>query len=251
MRAVKIEIYKKVLLHERKRHTTCHVASTRSTVLSWRGGGTPVPAGGVPQSWERTWDWGTPGKGPGIRDLGKNLGLGYTSLWTDTHLWKHYFPHPSDADRKNKFSLDKDENRKNLFGSRLWCVGTARDRYKKEAWLWGDDTVSFELTKMTSTHGQRACFTTGDIQLKLNRRLLYQFRNFGIDPNLFESNLPEYHQQRSAFWRRRLIPVRGPGTQPDGRDQSVWGLESTPTNQEVKVPFPTQFMSIWLKLILI
>ena len=33
------------------------------------------------RTWERTRDWGTP-------------------LWMDRHLWKHYFPHPSDAGSK-------------------------------------------------------------------------------------------------------------------------------------------------------
>ena len=50
------------------------------------------------------WDWGIPlvrpalgypQKGPGTRDLGKNLGLGYRPLWTDIHLWKQYLPQTS------------------------------------------------------------------------------------------------------------------------------------------------------------
>ena len=108
---------KKVLLRECKRHTARWVASTPSAVLSWEEGypcsgmgwgcplswGTPPPdldkgvskscSGGTaslagrvphpgifplgkglgPETWERTWDWGTP-------------------LWTETHLWKYYFP---------------------------------------------------------------------------------------------------------------------------------------------------------------
>ena len=36
-----------------------------------------------PETWERTWDWGTPRKGPGARGLGKSLGLGYPPVWTD------------------------------------------------------------------------------------------------------------------------------------------------------------------------
>ena len=72
--------------------------------------GTGVPQGKDlgPETWERTWDWGIPhpGKGPGTRDQGKNLGLGYTPspppppVWTDRYLWKHYFPHSSDAGGK-------------------------------------------------------------------------------------------------------------------------------------------------------
>ena len=48
---------KKVLLRERKRHTTRHVACTSSAVLSR---GYPIPGWGYP-----IWDWGTPRKGPG------------------------------------------------------------------------------------------------------------------------------------------------------------------------------------------
>ena len=39
----------------------------------------------------------TPGKGPGTRDQGRNLGLGYPPPRWSTD-WKHYLPHPSDAD---------------------------------------------------------------------------------------------------------------------------------------------------------
>ena len=42
---------KKVLLHGHKRHTTHHLASTCSAVLSLGEGGTPVLVMGVPQSW--------------------------------------------------------------------------------------------------------------------------------------------------------------------------------------------------------
>ena len=79
---------KKVLLRDRKRHTAYRVASTRSASLA--RGGTPSSWPGVPQSYPGyTWlglgclpartgappgqDWGTPWKGPGTRDLGKNL----------------------------------------------------------------------------------------------------------------------------------------------------------------------------------
>ena len=103
---------KKVLLRERKRHTARRIISARSAVtggipqscpggtpvLSWPGG-TPFISGlGVPYSqlgdwgtskkdlgpetWERTYDWGTPL--PGV----------------DRHLWKQYLPHASDADGK-------------------------------------------------------------------------------------------------------------------------------------------------------
>ena len=47
-------------------------------VPPWPGlGYPPLARTGVPP-WERTWDWGSPlRKGHGIRDLEKNLGLGY------------------------------------------------------------------------------------------------------------------------------------------------------------------------------
>ena len=93
----------KVLLCDCKGHTARHVASTRFAVRSGRGRGvpqsccrysspnvgypSPVLPEGVPLFWGTPLagtgvpagqDWGTsPGKGPGTRDLGKNLGLGY------------------------------------------------------------------------------------------------------------------------------------------------------------------------------
>ena len=111
--------YKKVLLRERKRHTAHWVVSAHSAVCLGEGG-TSVPAEGVtpvlfwsggipvlgyppppvgtgvhpppgqdwgtprkdlgPETWERTWDWGTP-----------------LRVWTDRHLWKQYLPHPLHA----------------------------------------------------------------------------------------------------------------------------------------------------------
>ena len=53
------ELKYKTVLHERKRHTACRIASTLSAVLSWRGvphpwqGGTQSLSGGAPY-------WGTP-----------------------------------------------------------------------------------------------------------------------------------------------------------------------------------------------
>ena len=78
-------INNKVLLREGKRHTARRVASTPSAVLS--GGGYPSPGQeGVPprkdlgpDTWERTWDWGTPGKDQGPETWERNLELGYPS----------------------------------------------------------------------------------------------------------------------------------------------------------------------------
>ena len=63
-----------------------------SSGLGWS---TPWPGLGYPleRTWKRTLDWGTPWKGPLMRDLGKNLGLGYPPCGqTDWCLWKHYLP---------------------------------------------------------------------------------------------------------------------------------------------------------------
>ena len=56
--------------------------------------GTGVPPGKDlwPGTRERTWDFGTPQKGPETRDQRKNLGTGLCPLWMDRHLWKHYLP---------------------------------------------------------------------------------------------------------------------------------------------------------------
>ena len=54
---------------------------------------------------------GTPRKGPGTRNHGilpqertgdQWAGVPPSPLWTDTHLWKHYLPHPSDTGGNNK-----------------------------------------------------------------------------------------------------------------------------------------------------
>ena len=91
-------------------------------VLSWPGEGYPSPVltggGGNPglgYPWPElgylphgtgvppSQDCGTPQKGPWTRDLEKNLELGYPPwVWTDTHVWKHYLPYPSDADSRNQ-----------------------------------------------------------------------------------------------------------------------------------------------------
>ena len=72
---------KKVLLHERKRHTAHHVLTTPSVVLTgyppiltWLGGtlpgylppaGYPIPQQGTPTPWQGTPQQGTPPAGPG------------------------------------------------------------------------------------------------------------------------------------------------------------------------------------------
>ena len=130
---------KKVLLHERKRHTAHHISRTRYAVprggglkiQSWmRGnpsrswpGGTPVP-GGVPPSQDRD---GVPPPTPPCQDRdgvchpqkghwtsGSIMGWRYYVMdmgyipppppphpWTERHLWKQYLPHPSDAGGNN------------------------------------------------------------------------------------------------------------------------------------------------------
>ena len=50
-----------------------------------------------PETWERTWDWGTP-----------------PHRVADTHLWKQYLPYPSDAGGKNTDALARCENRLKL-----------------------------------------------------------------------------------------------------------------------------------------
>ena len=91
-------------------------------ILTWPGDTPSWPGQGYPVlSYPPGQDWGTPQKGPGTSDLGKNLGLGYPLertwdqwpgkepgtgvpppwVWTDRHLWKQYLPHPSDAGGKN------------------------------------------------------------------------------------------------------------------------------------------------------
>ena len=118
--SIKLAYCKTVLLRDRKKRTTCRVASAHSSCSVSGGhpvptGPTPVPAvGGLPQSqpggthilsgvppgkdlgpgtWERTWDWGTPRK-----DLDQRLGK---ELWTGVPpppqsvgrtKWKHYLP---------------------------------------------------------------------------------------------------------------------------------------------------------------
>ena len=77
-------------------------------ILTWSEGvlrhgiarGYPSTAPLPERTWERTWDWGPHGievpplKWPGTRDLGKNLGLGYSPapVLIDRHLWKHCPP---------------------------------------------------------------------------------------------------------------------------------------------------------------
>ena len=106
-----------------------HLVLTRGyPILTWLG----VPQSSLAIS-PHGWDWGNPGRGPGTRDLGKILGLGYCptlrkghgasywgvphpgknigpvvgsimapypppSMWTDTHHRKQCLPYPSDAD---------------------------------------------------------------------------------------------------------------------------------------------------------
>ena len=98
---LKISFNQKVLLHDRKRHTTCRVTSTYSSVSKGRWGtlvsarGYPYPLRVTPAGWDwgtlglglgyptrkyqgpktrgKTWDWGTPKKGPGTRGQGKNM----------------------------------------------------------------------------------------------------------------------------------------------------------------------------------
>ena len=81
---IRVTFYKKkVLLRERKRHSTRCIASTPSAVLSW-GRGTPSLAGGYPiLAW-----WGYPIPSQGVPYLGLPLSregtwdqsLGYTPL---------------------------------------------------------------------------------------------------------------------------------------------------------------------------
>ena len=98
---------KRVLLHDRKRHTARRVAGTRSAVLSLGWGvpqsqpdSTPILSGVERTRNQRSGkESGTgvpPWRGPGTRDQGKNLGLG-AQPWTDRHLCKQYLPHLSDA----------------------------------------------------------------------------------------------------------------------------------------------------------
>ena len=131
----KLDPNQKVVLHERKRHTARHVASTPPAVLYHprRGGCTPSLARGLylvmgyPLSWPGLgvprlgvppiWDWDTlPWEGTHDKSLGYPP-KGHGTSWSimgypqkghgtsgsimrrcgQTHLWKQYLPHPSDA----------------------------------------------------------------------------------------------------------------------------------------------------------
>ena len=93
---------KKVILHEFKRHTTHHISSIPSAVLSrevphsWPGGhpGVPLTRDGVPSS--RTGIppgqvWGTPQEGNGME-----MGFTPSPPPLSSH-WNYYLSHPSDA----------------------------------------------------------------------------------------------------------------------------------------------------------
>ena len=96
---VKLSNKRAVLLRECKRHTTRHIESTLSAVLSW-GWGYPIPGQEVPHTGvppprkgPGTSHWGTPLKGHGTSGSIMGWKWGTPSPpFVNRHLWKQYLP---------------------------------------------------------------------------------------------------------------------------------------------------------------
>ena len=161
---------KKVLLHERKRHTTRQVSSTPSAVLSLRGypihdWGTPQPPSWPSQGVSHPWlgylpqsgpGWGTPLEGT----WDKSLGYLSERTWDQLKYYGMGMGTPPGVNRQTPVKTVPSHRVTYAGGKNSHGKSKSNSRYLKMLW-WNQSCT-------------------------LNERMLHVFMNIGSDPKISE-----------------------------------------------------------------